>query len=206
MIDNGIKLLLMPPGGWFYEQAIEGSNPIRIEGQTYQQLENRVFQFRLDNLELVPTGSATREIVRDNLRIAICSRAPSQCTGDWTPSTPRQKASPETGYRPPIERIEDWFKKLTTVEIRWKDASRANAAAEVCTSCPQNVPWKVGCAPCVEAIETRIHRIRGDRQTVIDGQLRACRIFGHHNQLAVWMNPTFSEAKETPPEACWNAS
>lgn len=204
MVDNGIKLLLIPPGGWKYEQPVDNSAPFVIDAQTYPMLENRVLDFRLQHVEIIPSGTATRESVRDDLRAFICGRYPSQCTGPVQPTVVAETKQDTSVYLPPIRRIEDWFKKLATVQIEWKDAGRALAAAEICVNCPQNVAWETHCKGCVDAANRRILRYKGDRITPLDSRLKACRVYGHHNALSVWMTNTHSVAKEEPPAACWN--
>ena len=186
-------------------QPVEHGSAYRIEGQTYDILENRVFEFRLANVEIIPTGTATRESVQEDLKIFTCSRAPGQCTDHWRSSPGPSVESPKVkAYNLPIQRLEDWIKQISVTEIPWAQASRAVSSAQTCASCPQNIAWKTGCAPCVESIQKRLVRYKGDRKTPVDNQLQACRIFGHHNEIAVWMLNTMSTAKETPPEACWN--
>ena len=85
MLDNGIKLLVMPPSGWWFLQRLDNGTDHRIEASTYPALETRVFEFRLANIEIVPSGTATREHVRYDLRVQICSRAPNQCAGEVAP-------------------------------------------------------------------------------------------------------------------------
>lgn len=194
----------MPPGGWRFSQTLDNGSVFPIDAGTYPELETKVFNFRLANVEIIPSGTATRESVRFDIRIFICSRFPDQCCGPiaLTPAAPPES---KTGsYTIPIHRLDDWFKKLSLAPLEWKDAAAANAAAVICASCPQNVQWRTGCAPCVESVQRRIVRYKGDRSTTLDPRLLSCRIFGHHNELAVWMSNTSSTAKETPPENCWN--
>lgn len=198
-------MLVIPPGGWHFLQPIEGGTTMRIEGQTYSQLEDRVFDFRIHNTDVIPSGSSDRIRVREDLRTQICSKFPEQCVGSWTIPERRETSRDHgTGYVAPIQRIEDWFKVISTKEIQWKDASRAYAAADACATCPQNIKWQTDCRPCSTAIEKRIMRYKGDRFTPLDHQLNACRIFGHHNSLAVWMQDTLSKPSgEEIPDHCW---
>lgn len=197
---------MIPPGGWSFEQVVENSTPFKIEGQTYAQLEDKVFSFRLANVELIPSGTATRESVRSDIRAFICPRFPTQCSDDWGIPLPKETPSQVTGtvYRMPIQRLEDWIKKLAFSEIQFNDASSAAVRASTCAECPQNIGWKTSCAPCVGSVSTRIARYKGDRHTPLDSKLQACRVFGHHNELAVWMSDTLSTANDTPPPECWN--
>jgi hypothetical protein len=194
----------MPPGGWRYSQILDNGNLFPIEAGTYPELESKVFNFRLANVEIIPSGTATRESVRYDIRQFICSRFPQQCCGPLelavvSPPEPRPGS-----YTTPISRLDDWFKRLSLAPLEWKGAAEANAAAEICASCPQNVQWRTGCAPCVESVQRRIVRNKGDRSTPFDSKLLSCRCFGHHNELAVWMSNTCSTAKEPPPVNCWN--
>lgn len=141
--------------------------------------------------------------------MTICSKFPEQCVGNWNiPERDHPSRDYSTGYTAPIQRIEDWFKMISIKDIQWKDASRAFACADTCSTCPQNIGWKTDCKPCGEAINKRILRYKGDKMSPIDSQLRACRVFGHHNELAIWMKDPFSQPKagEEVPEFCWNKS
>jgi hypothetical protein len=203
MVRNGIKTGVMMHGGWHYLQPIEGSSQtLRIEAQSYEILENRVFEFRIQNTEVVETGSATRERVQEDLARAICTAFPDQCVGGWSAPIPTE-AQVKQRYESPINRITDWFKTLMANSLEFVDAATAANRSAICVKCPLNIGWRTGCAPCVESVETRILRIRGSRQTPNDMGLQFCRSFGHHNKLNVWLKTSFSEAKYAPPDACW---
>lgn len=205
MLDNGIKLLVMPPGGWFFNQGIDNGTTFHIEASTYPALETKVFDFRLANIEIIASGTATREHVRYDLRTQICARAPNQCAGAVAPLDDAGSTDKGTlRYTTPIARLDDWFKTLSHSNLEWKSAERALAAAETCVTCPQNVAWKTNCAPCVESMQRRVYRYKGDRSTPVDAQLKSCRCFGHNNELAVWLLHTVSIAKEPVPANCWN--
>lgn len=194
----------MPPGGWFFLQKLDNGSDFKIESGAYSDLETKVFNFRLANVEIIPSGTATRESVRYDIRTQICARSPSQCCGApelavVSPPEPRPGS-----YTTPITRLDDWFKRLSLAPLEWKGAAESNASAAICVDCPQNVQWRTGCAPCVESVQRRIVRYKGDRSTPLDSRLLSCRCFGHHNELAVWMSNTSSTAKEPPPANCWN--
>ncbi len=205
MLRNGIKMLIVPPSGWWFEQAIDNGTTLRIDAPNYELLENKVFDFRLANIEIIASGTATREHVQYDLRSQISARAPNQCAGPVAPlSTGSDNEKGSVGYMTPISRLDDWFKKLAYANLEWKPAEKALASAEICATCSQNIEWKTGCAPCVESIQRRIYRYKGDRSTPVDSQLKACRCFGHKNELAVWLVKTISTSQAEVPDICWN--
>jgi hypothetical protein len=202
LIKHNIKTLVIPPGGWHYEQPLDAGGFLRIEGQSFERLEDLVFEFRLSHPELVPTGSLSRESVDADLEHWICSRFPNQCA---SPSSATPAVSPNGGgpvYRKPIERIQDWFKGLGDKEFA--DPATANSRSDICAKCPQNIGWRTPCQPCVQAIERQILRVRGSRSTSNDIALEFCRVFGHHNKLAVWLKNTHSSSSHELPAFCWN--
>jgi hypothetical protein len=184
-------------------QPIEDSpTPLRIDAQTYELLEKRVFEFRLANTEIVQTGSATRESVQADLAKAICTAFPNQCVQGWTGPVVTETEIKQR-YASPINRLADWFKTLTAHTLEFTDAATAFNRSEICLKCPLNIGWRTGCAPCVESVETRILRFRGSRTIPNDLSLQFCRTFGHHNKLAIWLKDSFSAARYEVPQACW---
>jgi hypothetical protein len=57
---------VVQPGGWHYEQPLDSGQKQRIEGRTYRELVDRTHLFRLQHLELVKSGSATKEQVESD--------------------------------------------------------------------------------------------------------------------------------------------
>ena len=62
----------MPPGGWKFSQSLDNGSFFPIDAGTYPDLETKVFNFRLANVEIIPSGTATRESVRFDIRAFIC--------------------------------------------------------------------------------------------------------------------------------------
>ena len=203
-VDNGIKQLVIPPGGWKYEQPVDNGGTVLIEGQTYPLLEKKVLEFRQAHIEVIESGTATREAVREDLNIFICGRYPQQCAGaPVTPSRSAETKAETMAYMPPITRMEHWFKRISSMPLEWTDAGQAVARAQICVNCPKNIKWENHCRGCIDSLNRRVVRYKGDRVTPLDSNLRACWIYGHHNSVAVWLKNTHSDAKEAPPVECW---
>jgi hypothetical protein len=192
------------PSGWHYLQRLESGQYQRIEGRTYDELVDKIFSFRLQHIELVPSGTATRERVSADLLEWICTRWPGQCTGarGELPPAPRPD---RTTYSRPSTRVEDWFKLLSTKNLEWVDQATAYKRAKICIACPLNQQWQTGCGPCNQNIRTKALLLRGSHKLGLEGNLRACLGFGWLNEIAVWLVDGFNEASRKIPEKCWKA-
>lgn len=206
MVKNGIRIGVVLPGGWHFPQAVIGSGPFKIAAQTYEMLEEAVFKFRVEHLEVIPSGTATRENVQSDIYHYVCAHFPGNCatTGySAAPSLPEPVIERRTEYNSPIVRVEDWLRSISNQEISFTDAATAQFRSEICATCPQNVKWQVRCIPCNDAIYRRVLRLKGSKTTTKDSMLDACRCYGHMNSLAIWMKSTLSVAKDEPPAHCW---
>jgi hypothetical protein len=204
---------VVPPTGWHYQQKLISSpqrpKHQRIDAATYTQLLDFVLRFRLNNLEIVATGTATKEQVEHDITFYLCGRWPHSCTGSraqlqliasgkWP--GPIQKID----YRRPLTRIEDWITGLgRQEELRWVDQARAHQRAQICAECPVNRNWRTGCGACNDNAIRRATLIRGAHSTALDKKLRYCVSYGTLLELSVWLESDYSKPRGTPPPECW---
>lgn len=202
------------PGGWHFNQKLLSSpqrpRTQRLEGATYGQLLENVFQFRLNNLEMIPTGTATRELVEQDVSFFICGKFPGNCTGarsqfsslQQTGEWPGRRFKPD--YRRPLTRIEEWINRLTVENLRWVDNATALERAQICMKCPMHQSWRTGCGPCNDNAMRRATLIRGSHLTGVESKLKACVAFGTLQELSVWLEDDFTTTKiKRLPAECW---
>lgn len=204
----------VPPGGWHFKQKLV-SSPQRpstqlLYGQTFSDLLENVFQFRLNNLEVIPSGTATRESVDSDVGYYICGHFPQNCTGAKSQFVEMAR----TGHMPgkpakerprPLSRIEDWITTLGEHELKFVDQMRAHERTRVCMKCPLNQAWRTGCGPCNDNAVRRASLIRGSHATGLEKKLNACTHFGTLLELAVWLEEDHAEgrSRHEPPDKCW---
>jgi hypothetical protein len=191
------------PGGWHYHQPLRSGQEQRIEGRTYQELVSRVFMFRLQHIELVPAGTAIRNRVEMDMMDWICTRWPQTCTGfkGELPKYPDPQGRPT--YVRPINRVEEWFARLSTSQLEWVDASTASKRARICLGCPLNQNWQTGCGPCNTNLRQKALLLRGSHKTGFEPQLKACIAYGWMLEVAVWLEDGHAQATRKPPPECW---
>lgn len=204
---------IVMPGGWHFDQKLVSSpqrpRTQRIGASTYDQLLDNVFKFRLNNLEMVPPGTATKELVEQDVSFFICGHYPGNCTGtraefaqvkigDW----PGRQY--KVDYRRPLTRIEDWITRLTQRELKFVDHSVALSRAQICTKCALHQNWRTGCGPCNDNAMRRATLIRGSHVMGLEQKMKACVAFGTLQELAVWLEDDFSITKiQRLPNECW---
>jgi hypothetical protein len=205
---------LVPPGGWHFRQKLS-SSPQRpqyqlIGAQSYDQLVENVFRFRLNNLEMVPSGTATREQVAADIQYFICGRFPTNCTGSKAELHLAQEGNPprsvnKPGYGRPLNRIEDWLTHLGEKNLQWVDQARATERAQICIGCKLNQAWRSGCRPCNDNVGRRALLLRGSHTTGLEPKLKACVSYGTLLELSVWLENDFSapRARPKPIPECW---
>jgi hypothetical protein len=206
---------LVPPSGWHFRQKLN-SSPQRpqyqlIQAQTYDQLVDSVFKFRLNNLEMVPSGTATQEIVASDIQFYICGRYPNNCTGSRAELNAAQQGNPPrgkatiSGYSRPSNRIEAWLTKLSESNLQWVDQATAMERANICIACKLNQKWSTGCGPCNANVSRRAMLLRGSHVTGLETRLKGCVSYGTLNELSVWLENDFSAPRNRPkpPPQCW---
>jgi hypothetical protein len=203
------------PHGWHFKQKL-ASSPQRpqtqlITGASYENLLENVFQFRLNNLDMVPTGTATRELVKADVEYYVCGHYPGNCTGSKAQfqqlsvdgSLPGR---PKVDYKRPITRVEDWLTLLTQRNIVFVDQLKAHERAKICLKCPMNQAWRTGCGPCNANAARRSELIRGSHVTGLESKLNHCLSYGTLLEVSVWLQDDFSAprgGRQKPPEECW---
>lgn len=204
---------LVPPGGWHFRQKLS-SSPQRpqhqlIQAASYDQLVDNVFKFRLNNLEMVPSGTATREHVAADIQYFICGKFPTNCTGSKADLAAAAGGQPPSvnrpGYARPLNRVENWLTMLSQKDLRWVDQARAIERANVCIKCRLNQRWQAGCKPCNQNVERRALLIRGSHSTGLEPKLKGCLSYGTLLELSIWLENDFSapRSKPAPIPQCW---
>jgi hypothetical protein len=205
----------VPPGGWHFKQRL-ASSPQRpktqlIQAPNYDQLLEMVFQFRLNNLDVVPTGTATREIVKSDIEYYLCGHFPGNCTGSKADllrvaNGESLPGRPKVDYKRPITRVEDWLTLLTQRNIVFVDQLKAHERAKICLKCPMNQAWRTGCGPCNANAARRSELIRGSHVTGLEQKLKHCLSFGTLLEVSVWLQEDYSAprgGRQKPPDECW---
>jgi hypothetical protein len=203
------------PGGWHYRQRLR-SSPQRpqyhtITAETYDGLVQNVFAFRLNNIEIIKSGSATQEQVEHDIKYYVCGKYPHQCTGGRAElsaaasmrSPPPMQRGGRPGYMRPLVRIEDWLTILTEKTLKWVDQARAQERARICIECPRNQTWRTGCGSCNQNAERRAFLIRGSHATGLEPKLKSCISYGTLLDLSVWLENDHSAPNRQPPANCW---
>jgi hypothetical protein len=204
---------ILPPGGFHYKQRLK-SSPQRpqfqlIQAGSYAQLVDSVLNFRLSNLGMVASASATKERVVDDIRFYICGNFPSHCTGSKAQLLEAQNGSSQVKTRPdysrPLSRIENWLTRLAEREIEFVDQATATERSQICIKCPLNQPWRTGCQPCNQNADRRAALVRGSHTTGLEPRLKNCQAYGTLLELSVWLKQDHSEqARRQPPDFCWH--
>lgn len=166
-----------------------------------------MLDFRHRHLDLCGGAvKATIESVRADLKTYLCAHFRQNCADSPTsPNITARVGIGITNYERPIDRASDWLAYIGKLAIPKIDPALAAQRAHICATCPQNVRWSTGCAPCNENVLVRIQNAKGSVHTPYDRNLFSCRIFGHVNEVAVWLSDTHSGSEQQPPAICWKA-
>lgn len=184
------------PTGWNYiegcNEKFEGGDVIR--GGSYDELLENIMEYRVANN--LPVGNPRLDAEKQ-----ICARYPTQCKG-YSPYT--DPNIPQAREIRMIDRIARWaasiIDKAGRRKVRPEEAERR---AEICTHCDQNVNWLSGCTGCVKNAERLCALIRGSSESSKQTALRACRILGHCNRTAIWLDLEFINKADSLPNHCW---
>jgi len=207
-VQYGIITSVMPPSGWHYPQKLSNGEQVRLTGFTFEMLLEAMLDFRRRHPELVGGSStATIETVRADLKHYLCSHFRQNCAD--SPASPAITASVGIGmtnvYRTPIDKAGDWLAHIGHHRLEKVDPALAAHRAQICAGCPHNVRWATPCGPCNDSILVRIQNAKGSLATPYDRQLQVCRIYGHTNEVAVWLADTMHlPTEQRPPSFCWH--
>jgi hypothetical protein len=206
-VEWGIITSVVPPGSWHYPQKLSSGQEVKITGFSFEQLLENMLDFRRRHIELCGAESAYIEQVRADLKAYLCATFPQNCADSRTaPQSAHGIGIVSREYHRPIDRAGDWLANIADDRPEFLDLGLANARAEICAMCPQNIRWVTPCAPCNETIEVRMQNFKGNLRTPLDRRLHLCRVYGHLNQVAVWLKNTGSTPLYPPPENCWKAN
>jgi hypothetical protein len=189
-------LLHVPPGGWKYFQTQSG---LEIFGGDYYDLREKVRQHRLINRYV--TGPE----LDNEIQAQICGKLPSDARAAFCRDCVAQ-ATTRTLSRNDIKHFLK-VAKSWVVKPSFVTQTEANRRAEICASCPRNLPI-AGCRSCQNLVNWTIGLV-GQRSTPFDEKLGGCEVCGCGNQaqvhlpLEVLAQGITSEMKF--PDWCWKA-
>jgi hypothetical protein len=208
-VQWGIITSVVPPGNWHYLQVLSTGETVRLAAFSFEEILQTMLDFRNRHLELCGGAvKATIEAVRADLKDYLCKHYRQNCADSPGPAYAGIGVTGTTKsmlYSRPIDKAADWLAKIGNLQIDKVDAALAASRAHICATCPQNVRWATGCQPCNENVLVRIQNAKGSVATPYDRNLFVCRIFGHTNEVAVWLTDTHSTSDQQPPAVCWKA-
>lgn len=175
-------------GGWNF---LHGEDVIRAN--SFEELLEAVRDYRLAN------GIDVGNVYAD-VEAQICQRYPDQCKGYTPYADPNAKGVKEIRV---IDRIARWAAKIGGLAHRRVRSDEAERRAAICTSCIENVNWLSGCSGCVKNAERLCALIRGSSESSKASNLKACKILGHCNRTAIWLDLTLINKSDTVPAHCW---
>lgn len=207
-VQFGIITSVVPPGSWHFPQLLSTGQTVRIASHSFEQLLNEMLDFRRRHLELCGgSAQATIEACRADLKDYFCKHFRQNCADAPTsPAVTARVGIGITNYQRPIDRAADWLAKIGNTSIQKIDSALASQRAQICSQCPQNVQWATPCAPCNDTVLVRTQNAKGSLRTPYDRNLFVCRIFGHVNEVAVWLTDTHSTSEQQAPAICWKGS
>ena len=204
-VQWGIITGVMPPGGWHYPQVLSSGEKVRLWSHSFEQLLADMLDFRRRHSDLCGGAArATIEAVRADLKAYMCAHFRQNCADSPGTSTITARVGiGVTSYQRPIDRTADWLAQLAQLSVPKVDPALAAFRAQICAACPQNVRWATPCAPCNDSVLVSIQNAKGSAQTPYDRHLFSCRIYGHSNEVAVWLADTHSNSEQKAPDICW---
>jgi hypothetical protein len=202
-VEFGIITSVVPPGGWHFLQILSSGQTVKLTGFSFEQLLAEMLDFRMRHVDLCGAESARIEAVRADLKDYFCKHFRANCADSRQP-IPIQVQPVTSGYTRPIDRALSWFGVIGNQSIERVDAALAAQRAQICATCPQNIRWVSPCMPCNDNVLVRIQNAKGSVHTPYDRNLFLCRVFGHVNEVAVWLADTHSQSdKVAAPAICW---
>lgn len=205
-VEFGIITSVVPPGNWHYPQLLSSGQTVRIGAFSFEQLLQSMLDFRRRHLDLCGAESATIEKVRADLKDYFCRNFRQNCADARTaPVQARAGGIGVINYKTPIDKAADWIAHAAAQRNTFVDLSVAGHRAQICAQCQMNVRWETPCMPCNDNVLVRVQQFKGNMRTPYDRQLHSCRVFGHLNEVAVWLGDTRSTSENPPPAHCWKA-
>jgi hypothetical protein len=204
-VEFGIVTSVVMPGGWHYQQKLSTGQTVKIEAFSFEDLLSNMLTFRRNHMDLCGAEKANIQAVRVDLKEYLCAHFKQNCADSWTPSPGIPGIGNRADYQRPIDRAGAWIAELGNHRAEKVDYALAGSRAQTCAQCPQNVRWASPCAPCNDNILVKIQQAKGSLYTPLDRRLFMCRIFGHINEVAIWLTDTHSSSEQPPPAPCWKA-
>lgn len=204
LTEHGIITGLKPVGGWRYPQPFAGTFhtilPEHAPKGHYSthgdKLVAAVALFRRTH------GIAEGEPERD---VAEFIRRASPQNDFYRGKVPDEIGKPRVRpITPLIQEIRGWIEDTILRKPDLVNALDAADRAQVCIRCPQNVKWKIDCAPCNAEVDQRGIILRAEVTFDYDPALLACRLHKLALQAAVFLDRDFLPPRhEKAPESCW---
>jgi hypothetical protein len=200
-----ISRSVVPPGGFYFEQALSDGSYSKIEGASLDHILELVLKYRQGNGMILPSGcTPTPEAVWADYNAWVCSKYPWLCTGTREPPPQTTETlSLTTGWEMLVLRAQRWVDALKRTAIDWVDQKSATDRAQICLACPQNVEWHTNCSSCNQNLVGSAQAIQGVRRTGVEAGLKCCRAFGTYQPLAVWLQQPQGDSRYQPPPQCW---
>lgn len=203
-VQFGIITSVVPPRGWKYPQVLSSGQTVEVIGYSFEQLMENISEFRRRHSDLCGgVGQAEIGVVREDYRTYVCKHFRQNCASSASTPTVQTGGIGVTNYVSPINKAADWLAQLGNQRLEYIDAALAAQRAQVCAQCPQNVRWETPCQPCNDNIRVRSQNAKGSHSTPYDRNLAVCRVFGHLNEVAVWLSHPGSSPQSQPPAVCW---
>lgn len=196
-----------PPGGTGGVWTFPVSPNCSVSGATFELLAKAVFEWRLANAQ--NPGQ-----VEADIDAYYCRHWPEACSPEAVDSQYPAGVSADDKMS---DRVLSWVTGM--VDVRrvpqggWPLVSlkAAEARAAICASCHRNVDFPSGCGGCDDSVRQASARIRSHRASALPHSLRACTLFGWHNESAGHLTadalsvPPDDERRKLAPPACWLA-
>jgi len=196
---------VVPPGGFIYDQPLADGSKMRITGASYDNICELILKFRLAHLNLlVPGAQATQEAVAGDYNQAICSVYPWLCKPLDAPVPAPSAGQGAATFVPLFSRMLENLNQLKQAgQIPYVDQITAQARANICMHCPQNVQWETNCGNCNQNLTALSYQIRQGRRLGCDSALRGCRAYGTALSVSVWLGDPGGDGRYQPPSICW---
>lgn len=182
---------MVPPGGWHYYQS-----DVKLTGYSYDNLLKVVETYRAENH--LDGGD-----IEGDVNSYICANWPNFCHGvDMVvvTSVNRPTATSEL-----MNDVQTWAKNIlnSTDPHPLVTDDLAEARAQTCRGCPNNVNWRGGCSSCITATERITASVRQARDTKSSAVLGGCALMRHDNRAAIFMDRSVLQRATNLPEHCW---
>lgn len=195
-----IRTAMVLPGGWHFIQLVQG-NRHKIEADTYEDLLDTVFQFRMDN------GIEIGKIKKD-VEDFICHNFPRWCQ---TFEVDVQDLEDEMVLKYGDNYVHSIIRWGESIERMLNDNPRlelvpkpiADERAKACVECPMNQDYEGRCPKCTAKAKRIFTIIRENKSSHYWKKLRGCSCFNHDNHTASFLPKDMLRASDKAPDRCW---